>query len=232
MKSNYLSDCYHAKLIGFGSHGHFISHENDTKQPVKQMIWEMAESEKCDIVVTGNHGRKGPKADETVCGTLIEHIALNLSFPVFIVKDYVRRENKDDGLFRYGVCFDGSTKAKKALHLTLNLMKKCDKLAVITVKDSAKLSEDFVKKFVQDEASKFGVSKVEIFVLEPEEGKSTYQVIKHHLKYEASEKHSYIDFVAVGNGGMRFDSSDAKDFLGSVANSVLRARRMNVIFVP
>ena len=152
MKSNYLSDCYHAKLIGFGSHGHFISHENEGKQPVKQMIWEMAESEKCDIVVTGNHGRKGPKADETVCGTLIEHIALSLSFPVFIVKDYVRRENKADGLFRYGVCFDGSTKAKKALHLTLNLMKKCDKLAVITVKDSAKLSEDFVKKFVHDEA--------------------------------------------------------------------------------
>lgn len=232
MKSNYLSDCYRAKLIQFGTHGSFVSQENEHKVPVRQLIWEMTENEKCDLIVTGNHGRKGPKADETVCGTLIEHTATSQSFPVLIIKDNVERRNKADQLFRFGVCFDNSEKSRKALKVTLNLMRQKDKLAVITVKDSAKLSEDFVKKYVHDEAAKFGVSNVTVNVLEEEEGKSTYQLIKHYLKYEASEKDNYIDFVAVGNGGMRFDSSDAKDFLGSVANSVLRARRMNVLFVP
>jgi len=62
---------------------------------------------------------------------------------------------------------------------------------------------------------------------------TTYQVIKRHLAEQASDTsvHGYIDYVAVGNGGARFDSIDEKNFLGSVANSVMRANRMNVIFV-
>ena len=72
------------------------------------------------------------------------------------------------------MCFDNSEKSRKALQVTLNLMRQKDKLAVVTVKDSAKLSEDFVKKYVHDEAAKFGVTNVTVNLLEEEEGKSTY----------------------------------------------------------
>jgi hypothetical protein len=62
---------------------------------------------------------------------------------------------------------------------------------------------------------------------------TTYQVIKKHLLEQASDTsvHGYIDYISVGNGGMRFDSLNEKNFLGSVANSVMRANRMNVLFV-
>jgi len=46
------------------------------------------------------------------------------------------------------------------------------------------------------------------------------------------ENGNYIDFVAVGNKGADFSSKNTVDYLGRVANSVLKAKRMNCIFVP
>lgn len=94
-------------------------------------------------------------------------------------------------------------------------------------------STDAVEKFVKDETAKYGITKVECNFLEHEENRSVYQIIKKHLKYQAQTDtiHGYIDFVAVGNGGMRFDSKNSEQFLGSVANAVLRAKKMNVLFV-
>ena len=87
---------------------------------------------------------------------------------------------------------------------------------------------------VTDECTKYGITKVENVILTRENGTSTYQVIKNYLKDEAQDtkKHGYIDFVAVGNQGMNFASKDTEQYLGSVANAVLRARKMNSIFVP
>ena len=87
---------------------------------------------------------------------------------------------------------------------------------------------------VTDECTKYGITKVENVILTRETGTSTYQVIKNYLKDEAQDikKHGYIDFVAVGNQGMNFASKDTEQYLGSVANAVLRARKMNSIFVP
>jgi hypothetical protein len=91
-----------------------------------------------------------------------------------------------------------------------------------------------VTKYVKEETTKYGIPKVELFFLEPKEGKSTYQLIKHHLQHEAQNDkvHGYIDFIAVGNGGMRFDSTNSEHYLGSVANAVIRAKQMNILFVP
>lgn len=106
-------------------------------------------------------------------------------------------------------------------------------MAVICVKDNVKLNEDIVRNYVKEETAKYGITKVEVFVLDQLDGKTTYQTIKHHLKYEASDEsvHGYIDFVAVGNGGATFDTLDTKNYLGQVSNAIMRARRMNVIFV-
>lgn len=123
MKSTYMTDLYEAKMIPFGSYGRWCSREVDPKRGTKESLWELAEFEKADMIVVGNHGRKGPKCDETVCGTAIEYLAQNQNFPVVIIKDFKPRRLKKDGCLRYGVCFDNSTKSKKAMRITLNLMK-------------------------------------------------------------------------------------------------------------
>lgn len=94
----------------------------------------MAEEEGATIIICGNHGRKGPKAeDETVAGTAIQYLSLSDKFPVVVLKDYRPRKDKPDGCLRYGVCYDGSVKANKALEVCLSLMQKRDKLVTITV---------------------------------------------------------------------------------------------------
>lgn len=88
--------------------------------------------------------------------------------------------------------------------------------------------------YIKDECAKFDITKVETVMLESEADKSTYQVIKKHLKYQAQDvnQHGYIDFVAVGNQGMNFASKNDEKYLGSVANAVVRAKKMNAIFIP
>lgn len=63
-------------------------------------------------------------------------------------------------------------------------MKQVDKLAVITVKEKGqKFSSDVILKLVKEKTAAYGITKVELVFLEAEEGKSTYQIIKHYLKY-------------------------------------------------
>jgi len=59
-------------------------------------------------------------------------------------------------------------------------------------------------------------------------------VIREFIQIQAQDihKHGYLDFVAIGNAGMRWDSNNSEHFLGSVANAVLRERRLNSIFIP
>ena len=72
-----------------------------------------------------------------------------------IIKDRKARSEKPDGCLRYGVCFDGSQKAKKALLVVLNLMRTEDKLTTITVHEEGMLSNDMIKQLVKDECTKF-----------------------------------------------------------------------------
>lgn len=69
MKSNYLTDRYEAKIVPLGKNGRFASREVGEDMSTKECLWELAEFEVANIIVVGNHGRKGPKKDETVCGT-------------------------------------------------------------------------------------------------------------------------------------------------------------------
>jgi len=68
-------------------------------------------------------------------------------------------------------------------------------------------------------------------ILEREPGQSIYQCIKKFLLVLADDN-NYADFVAVGNAGQNYSSKNSKDYLGSVASMVLRAKRMNCVFVP
>lgn len=234
MRSNYVQDAYEAKLMELGHKGRWCSREVEEGKFSKDTLWELAEFETATLIVVGNHGRKGPKQDETILGSGIQYLSLNAKFPCMIIKDRKERSQKPDGCLRYGVCFDGSKKSKKALQTCLNIMRPTDKLTSITVHENGMLSDDAIKNLVKEECTKYGVTKIESIILNREGDMSTYQTIKQYLKDEAQDinKHGYIDFVAVGNQGMNFASKDSEKYLGSVANAVLRARRMNSIFVP
>lgn len=213
-----------------GTKGRWAAREKDEAKTSKEMLWEIAEFEKASLIVVGNHGRKGPKADLTVCGTAIEYLSLNSKFPCLIIKDRKCRADKPDGCLRYGVCYDGSDRSKVALEMALKIMRPEDKLTTITVVEDKIHSKDIIDYGIKQLTDKYGITKVEMIHLDKEEGKSIYQIVKKYLKYEASDihKHGYIDFVVVGNVGLNFSSYNTKR-LGSVAEAVLRARLMNVL---
>jgi len=68
--------------------------------------------------------------------------------------------------------------------------------------------------------------------LPKEQNVSVYKTIQKFLIQQDKEKSDYIDFIAVGNKGADFSSKQSIDYLGRVANSVLKAKKMNCIFVP
>ena len=131
MRSHYMKDAYEAKIVPLGKHGNFIAMERDESKTTKECLWNLAKEHKSDIIVVGNHGRKVPKKEETVCGSAIEYLSLNSFNPILIIKDYRPRTVKPDGCLRWGVCYDGSTRSKKALDHVLSMMRTTDKLAVI-----------------------------------------------------------------------------------------------------
>jgi hypothetical protein len=133
MKPNFVADVYEAKILELGHAARYCSRETDPKKTSKETLWDLAAAEKVDIIVCGNHGRKGPKCDETVLGSAIQHLSMSNLFPCIIVKDRKARSQKPDGCLRYGVCYDGSPKANKVLDLVLRIMRKTDKLMTITV---------------------------------------------------------------------------------------------------
>jgi hypothetical protein len=59
-------------------------------------------------MVTGYNGIKGPKADPTIAGSAIQYLTVNATVPVLVMKDPRPRILKPSGLYRYGVCYDGS----------------------------------------------------------------------------------------------------------------------------
>lgn len=185
MKSQFMADCYEAKILPLGKSARWCTKEVEPPKTTKECLWELAEFEKANMIVVGNHGRKGPKNDETVCGTAVQYLSLNAKFPVLVIKDYRPRTVKPDGCLRWGVCYDGSKRAKKAFQIVLDTMKKTDKLTIISVKEIGMSSTDAVEKFIKDETAKYGITKVECSFLEHEENRSVYQIIKKHLKYQA-----------------------------------------------
>ena len=141
-------------------------------QTTKESLWNLAKENEATIICVGNHGRKGPKKEETVLGTQIEYLSENSTFPVMIVKDRKRRDEKRDKCLRYAVCFDDSDYAKKALALTLSLMRVEDKLTIVTVREFD-MSESQLDEKVRGEADKHNVTKLEIVVLEKQPNKRT-----------------------------------------------------------
>lgn len=196
----------------------------------------MAEQAEASIIVVGGHGRKGQKADETVLGTCVQFLSLDQRFPCLVVKDRKPRIEKPDKCLRYGVCFDGSDKSKKALDFTLSMMQKGDKLATFTIRENMQgcMTDDMIRHHVAECAGKHGITKnIEVHILDKESDKKVCETLEEFIHTNCSDitKHGYIDFIACGNVGMNFASRQSEKYLGSVANMCLRMRKMNTIFL-
>jgi hypothetical protein len=62
------------------------------------------------------------------------------------------------------------------------------------------------------------------------QGEPVDKVIVEYL-LSCSRDDNFVDFVAVGNTGADFSSHTDKKYLGSVANGVIRASHLNVLFI-
>ena len=112
-------------------------------------------------------------------------------------------------------------------------MKKDDKLVTYSIKEPNQISEDMIKHFAVSTAQEKGLTKQpECIILEKEGGKKVCEQLRDYIYDTCSDikKHGYVDFVAIGNTGMSFASSPSK-YLGSVANEVLRMKKLNTIFI-
>lgn len=233
LKPTYIRETYTCKLLTLGDKGVFASRQftpaPEDGKTTKTELWSMAEDQNATVIVTGMHGRKGPKSDPTVAGTTVRFLADNASFPIVIVKDLIVRQKKSEGKYRFGVCFDTSSRSKNALRTVLAMMRPDDALTCIVVKEPA-INENTVDSSINSICAEFNVSHQRIKRLERQPGESIYKCIKNYLIFESHEG-NYIDFVAVGNNGANHNSN-SDTTLGSVADAVIRAQRMNVIFCP
>ena len=172
-------------------------------------------------------------SDPTVAGTAVNFLAKNCPNPLLIIKDPILRADKKNNVYRFGVCFDGSAKAIAVLKTVIDMMDDCDKLTVITCKE-ANIKMDGIEKQISQvyESHPAGsrLEKPKMVVLEREAGQNVYKAIQHYL-ISQGQCDCYIDFVAVGNTGVNYLKNKGTT-LGSVANMVVRAKRMNVIFAP
>lgn len=151
-----------------------------------------------------------------------------------IIKDRKSRIEKPDGCLRWGVCFDSSEKSKKVLQCVLMLMSKNDKLVVYTVRgEPGQASDDIIRHHIHSKAHEAGVKNFEVDIIDKDSNKRTCEQLEEHIYSCCSDinKHGYVDFVAVGNVGMNFASRSHEKYLGSVANAILRMRKLNTIFV-
>lgn len=152
-------------------------------------------------MVVGGHGRKGPKADETVMGSAIQYLASDLRFPCLIIKERKGRVEKHDQAFRFAVCFDMSDKAKKVLDVTLSMMSANDKLFSVTVKETGLAELELIAQYVKQTAKKAGITNVEIVFVEKQQGVRTADALEEYIQANCSDitKHGYVDFFGVGN---------------------------------
>lgn len=78
--------------------------------------------------------------------------------------------------------------------------------------------------------AEFSYTGQTLHVCERSAGQSIYKAIQQYLICE-SNADNFVDFVCVGNNGVNYMTSKGNT-LGSVADMVVRAKRMNVIFCP
>lgn len=69
MRATHVKETYEGRLLALGAKGRYSTRDVGADQTTKEALWDLAKENDATIICVGNHGRKGPKKDETVCGT-------------------------------------------------------------------------------------------------------------------------------------------------------------------
>ena len=123
LKHQYIKETTEAHCSGIGKRYTWYDHEMQQGDSAKSLLLEMSNIHHADLMVTGYHGRKGPKEDPTVMGTAVQHMSVYATKPICIIKDPHERETRPNG-YRYAVCIDGSEQSLKALAFAAKLKSK------------------------------------------------------------------------------------------------------------
>lgn len=161
MKPEYVRDIYESKVLPLGKNGSYVSVEKNEAKTSKEMLWELATESHASVIVVGNHGRKGPKADQTVAGTAIEFLSANATVPLLIIKDRKPRADKPEQALRYGVCYDGSDKSHNGLEQAMKMARDNDHIVVISVGEEKRTGIEALWQRVDESAAKYGAKNVE-----------------------------------------------------------------------
>lgn len=103
-----------------------------------------------------------------------------------------------------------------------------DRLSIITVVEQGLDKPSLQSKIERNT----GQRPYDSVILQNDANTQIKDRIKRYLK-EQDETDSYVDFVCVGNRGLNMgNAADGDNYLGSVANSMIAMRQLNVIFVP
>jgi len=201
-----------------------FAHKHET---AKSCLNDMARECKADITVVGYHGRKGPKADPTIMGSAVQFMSINSASPVMIIKDAKSRQTSPDGYFTLALCCDGSKKSLDALELMCKMRSGDDRIYVIICEqaniDSKKIKET-VAEMLEDREC---IDKADIQIIPSEPGRRSKDLIREHI---CDNKDLYIDYIFVGNKGADY-SGTVDDYLGSVANEIIRHTKLNTVFM-
>jgi hypothetical protein len=76
LKHDNIKTMTDAHLIGIKKRYAWYDHEMQAGDSAKSLLIEMAQLHSADILVTGYHGRKGPKEDPTIMGTAIQYMSI------------------------------------------------------------------------------------------------------------------------------------------------------------
>jgi len=128
---------YEARLIGKLNPDRFktVFKPRDRKTSVIQMIDDISIENKCNILVTGIHGRKKEDVDMTICGSNVSSLLVDPICPLLICKLKDERKDKIGGRYNFLVCVDGSKESLKAIKEALKILnRETDFIEVIHVK--------------------------------------------------------------------------------------------------
>ena len=187
----------------------------------------MARECAANLTVVGYHGRKGPKVDPTIMGSAVQFMSLNSATPVLIVKDPKTREESPDGFFTMAVLCDGSKKSLDALALMSRMKSPQDRIYVIICEQANIDSKKIKEKVAFDLEERDCIDKAHIEIIPSQAGRRTKDLIREHI---TDNKDLYIDYIFVGNKGADF-SGMVDDYLGSVANEIIRHTKLNTVFM-
>ena len=223
-KKDYIRKQIEAQYISLGERFHYIEEEIKEDETAKEVLNNLSKERHASLCVVGFHGRKGPKADPTVMGTAVQYMSVNTSCPTLIIKDPNTRESRPDG-FTLAICCDGSKKALSALTLLCEMRGPKDKIHVI-ICEQANIETLGIKETVNEQLEEMNCLQfANCHILSSEAGKQVKDIIREHLTMNTE-----VDFIFIGNQGADF-SKDKSQFIGSVANEIIRHTKLNTIFV-